>query len=187
MRWWYMNANKALRCNTGRCRIVPNRCLRRLRAKTTRDNRPRKFGPTLAARYYPNVAHEQTITLSIRNLTMSKTISWNLQMNVREGQLDKSRDLMHEMVTATREEPGTLGYEWFLSDDGKSCHINERYEDSEAVLTHLGSFGANFVDRFLACFEPTSLSVYGNPSAEARAALDGFGAAYLGWLGGFAP
>jgi hypothetical protein len=52
-------------------------------------------------------------------------------------------------------------------------------------MVHLGNFGSKFADRFLACFEPTSLSVYGEPSAEARAALDGLGAAYLGWLGGF--
>ena len=116
---------------------------------------------------------------------MPNKISWNVQMSVREGQLDDARDLMNEMVAATQDEPVTLGYEWFLSEDGRTCHINERYADSEAAMVHLGSFGARFAERFLACFEPTSLSVYGDPSAEARAALDGFGAAYLGWLGGF--
>ena len=116
---------------------------------------------------------------------MSDTVSWNLQMSVREGQLDNARALMEEMVAATRDETGTHGYEWFLSADGGACHINERYADSEAVLVHLGNFGSNFAERFLACFEPTSLSVYGDPSAEARAALDGFGANYLGSLGGF--
>ncbi len=116
---------------------------------------------------------------------MSNTISWNLQMSVRDGKLNDARDLMNEMVTTTRQESGTQNYEWFLSEDGKSCHINERYADSGAVMVHLGTFGTKFADRFLACFEPTSLSVYGNPSAEARAALDGFGATYLGWLGGF--
>jgi hypothetical protein len=85
----------------------------------------------------------------------------------------------------TREEPGTQGYEWFLTGDGRTCHINERYADSDAVMAHLGNFGSHFAERFLACFEPTSFSVYGEPSAEARAALDGFGATYLGWLGGF--
>ena len=92
---------------------------------------------------------------------------------------------MAEMVSATKNEPGTQGYEWFLSQDGTACHINERYVDSDAVLSHLGTFGTRFAERFLACFEPTSLSVYGEPSEEARAALDGFGASYLGWLGGF--
>lgn len=116
---------------------------------------------------------------------MSSTISWNLQMSVREGHLNDARELMSEMVVATREESGAQGYEWFLSADGKSCHINERYADSEAVIIHLSNFSSTFADRFLACFEPTSLSVYGEPSAQARAALDGLGAAYLGWLGGF--
>ena len=116
---------------------------------------------------------------------MSNTISWNLQLLVRDGKLDDARALMKDMVAATREEPGTKGYEWFLSDDGKICHIHERYADSGAVMIHNGNFGAKFAERFLECFEPTKLSVYGEPSAEVRAALDGFGASYLGWLGGF--
>ena len=116
---------------------------------------------------------------------MSNAISWNLRMSVREGRLNDARDLMREMVASTEQESGAKGYEWFLSADDKTCHINERYADSEAVVVHLGNFGAKFAERFLACFEPTSLSVYGEPSAEARAALDGFGATYLGWLGGF--
>lgn len=116
---------------------------------------------------------------------MANTVSWNLQMSVREGRLEDARKLMSEMVAATRQEPGTQRYEWFLSADGESCHLNERYADSAAALAHLGNFNSKFAGRFLACFEPTSLSVYGEPSAEARAALDGFGAAYLGWLGGF--
>lgn len=116
---------------------------------------------------------------------MSSTISWNLQMSVREGRLDDARELMSEMVASTREESGAQGYEWLLSEDGKTCHINERYSDSEAVITHLDNFGAKFADRFLACFEPTSLSVYGEPSAQAKTALDELGATYLGWFGGF--
>lgn len=116
---------------------------------------------------------------------MSNTISWNLQLSVRDGKLDDARELMKEMVAATEEEPGAQGYEWFLSYDGKKCHLNERYSDSEALMVHLGNFGSRFAERFLACFEPTKLSVYGKPSADARAVLDGFGATYLGWLGGF--
>ena len=116
---------------------------------------------------------------------MSSTVSWNLQLAVQPGMLDDARALMNEMVEATRGESGTTGYEWFLSADGSHCHINERYADSEAALVHLGNFGQNFAERFLQCFAPTALTVYGEPSEEARAALDGFGAAYLGTFGGF--
>ena len=116
---------------------------------------------------------------------MPNTISWNLRMSVHEGHLDDARALMFEMIRATREEPGCLGYEWFLDGEGNAYHINERFADSDAAVAHLDNFGSKFADRFLTIFEPTSLHVYGEPSDEARAALDLFGAVYLGTLGGF--
>ena len=116
---------------------------------------------------------------------MSNMVSWNLQMSVREGQLDAARALMAEMVVGTQEEVGTMGYEWFLSADGSLCHTNERFADSGAAMAHLGNFGTNFAERFMQCFAPTSISVYGEPTDEVRAALDAFGAIYLGNFGGF--
>mgnify|MGYP003335396129 CR=1 FL=1 len=116
---------------------------------------------------------------------MSKVVSWNIQLSVQDGKLEEARALMEEMVEATGQEEGALGYEWFLSSDGTTCHINERYADSAATLEHLGNFGANFAERFLSCFSPTALYVYGEPNDEVRGALDGFGAVYLGTWGGF--
>ncbi len=116
---------------------------------------------------------------------MSDTVSWNLQTSVREGQLSDARELMSEMVESTRGEAGTLGYEWFLGASGTVCHIHERYADSDAAMIHLGNFGDKFAERFLQCFEPTDLYVYGAPSDEVRATLDGLGAAYLETFGGF--
>ena len=116
---------------------------------------------------------------------MSDTVSWNLQMSVRDGQLGDARELMPEMVESTRGEPGTLGYEWFLDADGTVCHVYERYADSDAAMVHLGTFGAKFAERTFQCFEVTALYVYGEPSDEVKAALDGLGAVYLGTFGGF--
>jgi hypothetical protein len=118
-------------------------------------------------------------------MLMSREVSWNLQLTVRDGQLDTVRALMGEMVASTLEESGALGYEWYLGEDGTTCHIHERYTDSEAALAHAGNFGSLFAERFFACFEPTCLSVYGRPTAEVRAALDPLGASYYGPLGGF--
>jgi hypothetical protein len=92
---------------------------------------------------------------------------------------------MNEMVQVTLDEPGTLSYEWYLDAGGDTCHINERYSDSAAALVHIASFGAKFAPRFMACFEPTSFSVYGNPTEDVRAALAEMGVTYLEWFGGF--
>lgn len=116
---------------------------------------------------------------------MSTVVSWNLQVSVREGRLDDFRSLMNEMVESTQMEAGTLSYEWFLSEDDTECHIYERYADSDAVMVHLGNFGPKFASRFMESVEPTSLSVYGEPSDEVRTALDSLGAVYLGTFGGF--
>ena len=76
---------------------------------------------------------------------------------------------------------------WFMTEDGSAIHICERYADSAATMEHLGNFGANFAERFLGCFTPTAIYVYGDPSDEVPGVLDGFGATYMGSLGGFAP
>lgn len=117
---------------------------------------------------------------------MSNVVSWSLHLTVRDNRLDDFRSLMEEMVESTRSEPGALIYEWFLSEDTKECHLHERYRDDEAVMVHLGNFGSKFADRFMACVEPTAFNVYGNPSEEARAVFNSFGAAFLGTFGGFA-
>lgn len=116
---------------------------------------------------------------------MSSIVSWNLQLDVRDGRLEDARALMEEMVPATRQEPGALAYEWFVDEDEGVCHIYERYADSGAVMTHLGGFGERFAERFLNCFTPTALYVYGEATDEVREALAGFGAVHLGTMGGF--
>ena len=116
---------------------------------------------------------------------MSNVVSWNLQLAVRDGQLENARELMKEMVESTRTESGCKNYEWFISADSSTVHINESYSDSDATLAHLGNFGANFVERFMGCFQPTAFYVYGEPSDAVKSVVDGFGAQYLGTLGGF--
>ena len=64
---------------------------------------------------------------------MSTIISWNLQVSIHDGRFDEFKSLMQEMVESTQKETGTLAYEWFLSEDSKSCHVYERYSDSDAV------------------------------------------------------
>ena len=90
------------------------------------------------------------------------------------------------MIESTRAEPGTLMYEWSISEDGSVIHGYERFADSGGAVAHLSAFGEKFAQRFLAAVDPTRLSVYGTPSEEAKKALGALGPVYLAPLGGFA-
>ncbi|MGE3536200.1 MAG: putative quinol monooxygenase [Candidatus Tectimicrobiota bacterium] len=116
---------------------------------------------------------------------MHKPIAWQVELAVRPGALDAFRALTVEMVAATRQEPGVLCYERFISPDGRLVHVYERYADSAAALAHLHAFARQFGTRFAALVERQRFTVYGTPSAELRALLDGFGARYLRLLDGF--
>ena len=117
---------------------------------------------------------------------MKGDVSWVLELDLQAGRESDFRALMAEMIAATQaNEPGTLNYEWSTSADGQRCHIYERYADSAAVMTHLGTFGEKFAARFLEVLKPARFVVYGTPSAAVRNALAGFNPVYMEGAGGF--
>ncbi|WP_306260057.1 putative quinol monooxygenase [Pararhizobium sp. IMCC21322] len=113
----------------------------------------------------------------------SDDIVWTLTANLAEGQDDTFNALMAEMVEATMAEEGAKSYEWHRS--GSTIHINERYETNEDAGIHLGNFGENFAERFLAILSPTGLQVYGPAVGGVREGLAGFGATFYEQVGGF--
>ena len=117
---------------------------------------------------------------------MSQNVYWMLELDLKAGRVDDFRALMGEMVAATREnEPGALGYEWSLSEDGTRCHIFEHYANSAATMVHLGNFADKFAGCFLDILSPTKFVVYGSPDKEVRGALAAFGPTYMQPVGGF--
>lgn len=117
---------------------------------------------------------------------MSEDVYWVMAATVKDGKLDDLKSLIHELVSEKQtSEPGTLNYEWTLSDDEGTCHIYERFADSAAVLAHLAGFPA-FAERFMDALEATGFVVYGDPTAEVREALAPFGAVFMTPVGGFA-
>lgn len=116
---------------------------------------------------------------------MEDQVSWVIELAVKPGELEAFRALMEEMVAGTSLQPSALGYEWFISADDATVHIYEKYADSEATVSHVSGFLANWAERFLAAVDVTRFTVYGSPNAAAKEMLDGFGAVYLGPWGGF--
>lgn len=117
---------------------------------------------------------------------MSRQICWHVELTIKPGQLESFRELTGEMVEATRREPGVLSYQRFISEDGKTIHVFERYTDSTAALTHLQTFAKTFAARFQQLVERKGFIVFGAPTAELKAALDGYGATYATPFGDFA-
>ncbi len=115
---------------------------------------------------------------------MSKPIRWVLVVEILPAQLNNFRLVVNDLVAASQEEPGTLGYEWYLSEDDTVCHIYERFADSPAVLAHGATF-SKYAERFLQACRPVRFEVYGNPSTEARAAIADLKPTYFLHLAGF--
>ena len=86
--------------------------------------------------------------------------------------------LVSEIVSTTRKEPDTLSYDYVISSDHSVVHILQHYR-TPGVLPHIEKPFAPFAERFLALAKIEHLFVYGEPTAEIRAKLDGFGAIYL--------
>ncbi|MDB4907998.1 MAG: antibiotic biosynthesis monooxygenase [Gemmatimonadetes bacterium] len=99
-------------------------------------------------------------------------VAWMFELAVIDGQRAAFDALIAEMVEATEQnEPGTLEYEYYLGDDGRRCHLWERYRDSDAAMIHLATFGQRFMERFFTVLAPERMTLYGAPDERVRAAL----------------
>ncbi len=117
---------------------------------------------------------------------MTGHVYWILEVDIKDGEYAKFEALVAEIVAATEaNEPGALNYEYSVSEDKKSCHILERYEDSAATMVHMSNFGKNFARRFMEVLTPKSVTLYGDPSEEVVKALAPMGVVKMTSVGGF--
>lgn len=115
---------------------------------------------------------------------MTDETSCNFHLSIEPANFEAFRELVARIVAATREEPGTLGYEYSANADLSAVHIVERYR-TPALLSHVEETFAPFAERFLELATIESLYVYGPTTPEIRAKLDGFGAVYMTPFDGF--
>lgn len=116
---------------------------------------------------------------------MSNSISWLVELAIRPGELENFRALTAEMVEVTQSESGVLIYERYISPDGKTAYVYERYENPRAAVAHLRAFGEQFGERFSSMVQRRQLLVLGEPTAELRGIMDQMGATYAPFLDGF--
>jgi len=160
------------------------------RAATAHAAAPRQAIATLLPRTgAEDVANGQKegMHLAAADHNAASNVFWTFGVAIKNGKLGALKDLIREMSDASQaSEPGTLIYEWTISDDQKAAEVHERYADSDAALRHLASFNKNFADRLMALVEPTGMTIYGSPSVALKKELEGAKPVYREVLGGFA-
>lgn len=114
-----------------------------------------------------------------------KVVRLTVELTVNDGQLEEFKNIAQIMIERTRSEPGTLGYEWYLSADNKRCRLLETYVDAEALLAHFtGPVVREMVPRLATVCSVDGFDVYGDPGQEAAALIAGFGAeVHQPWFG----
>lgn len=111
---------------------------------------------------------------------MSK-ISVRAICSIKEGKLDEFKGAAATCRAIVKEkDTGTLRYDWYLSDDQSVCVVLESYENSDAVLAHMGNLG-DALGALLALSD-LKLEIYGTPSAQLAEAVAGLDAVQYGPL-----
>jgi quinol monooxygenase YgiN len=106
-------------------------------------------------------------------------------LSIEPSKFETFKALVEEIVQATSAEADTLTYQYMVNPDHTAVHIMERYR-MRGVLPHVEQTFSPFAETFLSLVKIEALYVYGQPTAEIRARLDGFGAVYLTPFEGFA-
>ncbi len=107
------------------------------------------------------------------------------EFTVAEGKTDAFEELIKAAIERARSnQPDTLTYEFYFSDDETKCYALELYRDSQAVLTHIEDV-SELLPKILAVAQITSVEIYGNATGELKEALASFGSEFFTHWSGF--
>ena len=133
------------------------------------------------------VALASCTTLGVENTSGEKVLGL-AELSVNEGY--DSNDVEEFLVRFTKfvrdTEPGTYDFGYFISADGKSVNLVEKYHTSDDFVHHLNNFESNAISKdFLAVFTIGKVIVAGNVSDELREKVKGYGAEVRAQVGGW--
>ncbi len=117
----------------------------------------------------------------------AKTAPFRLlvHQSINPGAYEEFQQLAHKGASgAEAGEPGTLGYEFFVDEEGTEFYLNEYYADSDSFIAHFANVQP-VLQAMMKVLGPPEAIVLGDPSEEARALLDGLGAKYYSTCIGF--
>jgi quinol monooxygenase YgiN len=104
-------------------------------------------------------------------------VSFTVSLAINADKFSEFESTAQAMVAGSRKEAGTLGYDFYLSADRKTCRLIEHYTDADAVMAHIkGPVVQELVPKLLQFSMIAGFEVYGDPGPKASEILTGFGA-----------
>jgi quinol monooxygenase YgiN len=98
-------------------------------------------------------------------------------MTLDKDDLDEVVGIFETFIKDVQEKDyGVLTYHYFVDDgDRPVIHVFEEYESSKAHLDHFANIDMQAVGRLIELVQLSEPHYYGDPSAEERELLKGFG------------
>jgi quinol monooxygenase YgiN len=101
-----------------------------------------------------------------------------VKQGIKPGKLEELKKMAEGLTSGVEtNEPTTLCYEWFISEDGSSCYLIESYGDAEAFLLHFQNLGSK-LQEMLEISPLEEMVVVGDPSPQVKEMLAGLGAKF---------
>ena len=128
----------------------------------------------------------QTIKITKKG-NMSDLIDFQIDLKVADGQLETFKGLVTEMISFIKtEEPGTLIYNWYISEANHKGTLLERYKNNQAAIKHVNNFvSGKYVDRLMSICTFESITILGDASEELKETLKDFTEDFRNHIGGF--
>ncbi len=103
-------------------------------------------------------------------------ISLKLELGIHEGKREELESTVSELIQQVEaQEPGTVTYEFFLSEDERTMTALDWYEDEQAAIAHLtGAPVGTFLPKLLELADVERLDIYGEPSGKLSEVLENF-------------
>lgn len=114
---------------------------------------------------------------------MFENIGWIVEAKLKPGKKTEFEQVMQEIVEATKNEEGTLNYQYYLSDNGDVL-VYERFADIDSAHIHISNWD-RFADRWIAAAEPTRMVHLGELPEDVRIRHKALEPLWLKPFGGF--
>jgi quinol monooxygenase YgiN len=88
--------------------------------------------------------------------------------------VDRFREMARAMVAVSRDEPGTVVYDWYLDEDAGTGTLYEAYASSEALKAHgRGAVFSELAPRYADCVRVTNVDAFGAADGMPRSKVLG--------------